>query len=475
MTRAVLMIIVVAMLAVFACPATAQENTKTSPEAVRKAIEKGAEWLKKQQKPDGSFEGTGELERDYPGGTTALALLALLRTGRLSRNDPICMRGHIYLKSKVTPEYSKVYSVSLALMVMEAYCVPNIQKQDSDESTVADPPDPPEKTVKNIYKKFLTKSDRKWMEDLTKWLLEKRADKVWRYPGAAEGKLAGDEDLSNTHYAVLALNAARRLGLKIGSDVWLKVADYCLEHQERHGKRVDSFKVAAADFEIKELRKIRDRYLRDLKETIKAYNKEIQDAVRKGKKPESLGFTRENCVAKVVKPSLDSRRHDMRARGWAYLPENQPYTGSMTASGVTILAVCKDALESAGKYRKVEKDVDQAIRDGCAWLAENFTVEKNPGDSRGYLYYYLASLEHAGAHCMLRRFGEHDWYEEGAKYLLAKQAAGGSWPSLPSGSALTNTCFAMLFLSKATIPLVSVPDQEAYPGSDIFDGVGGGK
>ncbi|MCX7702953.1 MAG: hypothetical protein N2234_02465, partial [Planctomycetota bacterium] len=78
-----------------------------------------------------------------------------------------------------------------------------------------------------------------------------------------------------------------------------------------------------------------------------------------------------------------------------------------------------------------------------------------------------------------RKLGKHDWWKEGAEYLLGVQNADGSWPGSEQGgvrqgdttSPMVNTCFAILFLKKATMPLVKLPEQ-IYSGEGL---VGGGK
>ena len=61
---------------------------------------------------------------------------------------------------------------------------------------------------------------------------------------------------------------------------------------------------------------------------------------------------------------------------------------------------------------------------------------------------------------MVNMFGSHDWYKEGAEYLLAEQASAGSWHTKKTySSAVVDTCFAILFLCKATTPIVNVPDE----------------
>jgi hypothetical protein len=166
----------------------------------------------------------------------------------------------------------------------------------------------------------------------------------------------------------------------------------------------------------------------------------------------------------------------MYARGWSYIPEGlagehkwmEVKCGSMTTSGAAALMICKAALEGTGPYRAAEDKINKSIRDGCAWLANNFTVTTNPGRG-GYHFYFLYGMERVGVLTLCRMLGKHDWYEEGANYLLGAQSGNGSWSVNTGESPLVNTCFALLFLKRATTPIVELPEQ-AYTGEDIFGG-----
>ena len=52
--------------------------------------------------------------------------------------------------------------------------------------------------------------------------------------------------------------------------------------------------------------------------------------------------------------------------------------------------------------------------------------------------------------------GRHEWYVEGAEMLLAAQNADGSWAAKTQVNPLRDTCFAILFLRRATRPLQDV-------------------
>lgn len=92
--------------------------------------------------------------------------------------------------------------------------------------------------------------------------------------------------------------------------------------------------------------------------------------------------------------------------------------------------------------------IDSAIQRGVGWMNKNFTVS-NP---TGWPLYYLYGLERLGALADTDKFGNRDWYQEGAAHLVATQAADGSWQEQVGTDV--GTCFAVLFLTKATAKMV---------------------
>jgi hypothetical protein len=131
----------------------------------------------------------------------------------------------------------------------------------------------------------------------------------------------------------------------------------------------------------------------------------------------------------------------------------------MTTAGIAALAIVKDRLKALGKLDKeTGRTIDASMVDGLAWIAKEFTVRKNPGAPNGWHYYYLYGLERAGAMTGLQWFGKHDWYREGAEYLVHEQSPEGWWPE-PKETAnarwqyrTPQTCFALLFLRRASVP-----------------------
>ena len=83
-----------------------------------------------------------------------------------------------------------------------------------------------------------------------------------------------------------------------------------------------------------------------------------------------------------------------------------------------------------------------------------------------WLFYYLYSLERVGRVLGLDFIGTHEWYPEGAKYLLSTQKPDGSWigKSEEEDPRLA-TSFALLFLTRSTQSLTA---QEVKRGGEGF-------
>jgi hypothetical protein len=133
-------------------------------------------------------------------------------------------------------------------------------------------------------------------------------------------------------------------------------------------------------------------------------------------------------------------------RGWSYLLRGDAY-GSMTAGAVGALTICDFILGSDWKK-------DDAVNAGLNWLRDNFTVSENPRHGQNHHYYYLYGLERAGMLTGTEKLGKNDWYAEGTSYLLEAQARDGGW-----GSSI-DTCFAILFLRRATRSLTETRDLQ---------------
>lgn len=145
--------------------------------------------------------------------------------------------------------------------------------------------------------------------------------------------------------------------------------------------------------------------------------------------------------------------------GWGYASGGSPKsatTGSMTAAAVA----CLGALRACGCRTDGAPEADPLAR-GLRWMAEHFSVDKNHGPTkggarqrqknagRGWLHYYLWTLERAFVLADVEKIAGHDWYREGAARLLRTQKKDGSWRG---EHPLYATSFGLLFLTRAADP-----------------------
>lgn len=133
-------------------------------------------------------------------------------------------------------------------------------------------------------------------------------------------------------------------------------------------------------------------------------------------------------------------------QGWGYTG-SKGAKGSMTAGAIGAMCIYRYILGSDWR-----RDTD--ILEGLQWLNKNYTVTQNPKAGGAWHYYYLYGLERAGMLYGTEMIGNHRWYKDGANYLISKQNGNGSWGGGKgkgaAQAALENTCFAILFLKRAT-------------------------
>jgi hypothetical protein len=151
---------------------------------------------------------------------------------------------------------------------------------------------------------------------------------------------------------------------------------------------------------------------------------------------------------------------------WGYTP-GEPGDGSMTCAGIGGLAISTAALESGDaavedgqvqccRPHSADDNLERAIN----WLAQRFSVSRNPRPAnRGQpvIYYYLYGLERAGRLTARRFIGDHDWYREGAEFLVHQQdPLSHYWTHnwYAESEPHISTSLALLFLSKGRRPIV---------------------
>ncbi|MCA9236953.1 MAG: DUF4159 domain-containing protein [Planctomycetales bacterium] len=165
---------------------------------------------------------------------------------------------------------------------------------------------------------------------------------------------------------------------------------------------------------------------------------------------------------------------------WGYQPD-WVGIGSMTCAGVGAMIICTGQQgDGSAKVddQRVEcclpaKD-DDWLKNAERWMGRNFSVAKNPG-SRAWHYYYLYGLERFGRLTARRFIGEHDWYREGAEFLLSQQDPfSHHWTGSPHAEDNPHiaTSLALLFLSKGRWPVLmgkleygSDHDWDNHPGA----------
>ncbi len=405
------------------------------PVRINQAIDSGVEWLKKQTFTAGNWNDTIEGDAPYdpdfkgdvyshPTGCTSLSLYALLKSG-VPKDDPVIVKGFQWLKKttggitkpkgkeKGRKDLTTAYripngSYELAVLILAIEARANPHKRDAER----------ERELKFRLKKGeklktdvkLEADDQAWMKELVDALMKRwHRGKGWRY-GHWNGKSfdngpRGDSDLSASNLVMLALLAAERCGFAQSDEFYVSVLRWTLTHQEKEGPPVH-------------------RWDPSLKEEDRKYGQ--------GKD---------------------------QARGFGYVgitgtDKENVATGSMTACGLANIVICTSILEarnSPSYSGELAQAAEKGWWDGVAWLDYFWSVTGNVGHG-GYHYYYLYCLERA---CDLKRIhliAGRPWYPLGAQVLVDEQGPIGSWMKNDTHrpSDILNTCFALLFLNRAT-------------------------
>jgi hypothetical protein len=379
---------------------------------VNDAIDRGVGWLRDVQRADGTFADYA----GYPIGVDALAYHTMRVCG-VPRDDPAATKAWAALQRTYADRGRTAglhtYSAALLLMAIAEH---------GDRAT-----DP-----RSDREVRLSATDQQWAAEVARWIARgQNSDGTWTYDCDADGpygRRGGSAyDNSNTQYALLGLKAAARCGVTIDSRVWKEAMQHFLETQDPAGPETPRFDPDAG--------------------------------------------VRGRTSAGPVKD---------RARGWGYQGTGGAY-GSMTAGGVGSVVICRsELLGTATMTRTLDAASETSVRDGIAWLGRNFTVLTNPGPRNsmagvGWHLYYLYAVERAGVLAGVEWMGDRDWYGEGARHLCDAQDDDGSWRSgagpgagpgrrrgerravaprvLSDPMQAVDTCFALLFLKKGTIPV----------------------
>ena len=185
-----------------------------------------------------------------------------------------------------------------------------------------------------------------------------------------------------------------------------------------------------------------------------------------------LGLYAAAEVGIPVKPEVWGRSREYwekaqrRDGAWGYMPfaADNP-TASMTSAGISSLVITgikrfqgQEVLLPSGEIRNCGKSgTNVNLQHGIDWMSTHFRVRENWGRGQLWKYYFLYGLERAGRLTGQRFFGEHDWYREGAEYLVGEQdKLQGYWTGGEhlEREPIISTSFALLFLAKGRAPVL---------------------
>lgn len=403
----------IACLFIFASlvPAVAQD---TPPDLdfefkVTKAIEKGCAWLKGRS--------VAKNAHHFRNGN-ALILLTYAHAG-VDQNDAHFQK---LLKEALEDELLATYGVCLIAMSLEEidrvkyqwrifqcaqYLVDNISLKGTiryGEKTELPPPPENNDVATNLGGKD-TGTGRVFGESSPKPASGHSTGKpkvTNRIPVKKNRPGQGDHDHSNMQYLALGLRACHDAGIILPKELIL------------------AFQKHLKDAQLKASGPVEPLFL-DTTELQRAGGKGTRATLKAGVAPKAWSYT---------SPATKGSAKHKEARG------------SMTAGSIGALCICSYLLKQDWKQ-------DKEILEGMQWLNKNFMVDDNPGYPGHWHYYYLYGLERAGMLYGTKMIGDHDWYRTGAEYLLAQQSESGQWKSA------IETCFAILFLKKATRALVA--------------------
>ncbi len=227
----------------------------------------------------------------------------------------------------------------------------------------------------------------------------------WGYP-------TGVLDLSNTQFVALAFWAAHRIGLKVPLDVTQRMVMATIDvHQQK--------------------------------------------PFRSPVKLTSRGRSQ------AGKPKI---------AGFCYDP-NKPESvrGSMTIAG---LAVQRIAREIFGRKlgRKVLKPSDASEKLALGWMEAHWSLDTNHGtDPNNQQLFYLWGIERLGALFDTDEFFSNPWYKPGAVVILGLEKDQSGRKGIGSWGLLHQTCYSLLFLSRASRAASSGKKKKSAPDSWLQD------
>ncbi|MGH7152245.1 MAG: hypothetical protein ACREIU_16180, partial [Planctomycetota bacterium] len=201
-------------------PSSPPDPDRDLKERVDVAVEYGVRWLRRVQRPDGSwgpFENSARLQ--FRSGYTAIALLALLASD-VNKFDPAVEKGFRWLEENPA---RFTYEIGLAMMAHDLRAAPLHERLELERM------DPSDRRAYR-FPRDLGARERERMLGYVAHLEKHRFQGLWDY-----GSYPTTGDVSNAQYALLGLKAAVRCGLKVDPEVWADSLDYFLRCQVPRG------------------------------------------------------------------------------------------------------------------------------------------------------------------------------------------------------------------------------------------------
>ncbi len=140
--------------------------------------------------------------------------------------------------------------------------------------------------------------------------------------------------------------------------------------------------------------------------------------------------------------------------GWGYSSLSRKDSEiSMALAGLASIYVCIDNLHNDTSLTcKGNQDIP-AVQKAMNYVSVHFNEIPN----RPWFYYAMYGAERVAFATGYKYFGQHDWYKEGRREILARQEPAGSWTvgaGAHGGGMNTSTSYALLFLLRGSRPVV---------------------
>lgn len=396
--------------------ANAPKVARTLQDRINAAIEKGVEWLKKKQATDGSW-GPCTFNRHYgekgpsgnytghPTGPTSFSVYTLAKCD-VEMKDPVVQKGLKWLRDRTVQTFDNTgdntktnlstYETASILMMLEAVYHRSAKVTGSQKKRryVSENPNepPPQSPFLKFNKDKQGEKDWKWLHQRVLWLTRDQT--------ISRGK--GNTTVNGTQNP---------------NGGW------------RYGQRNGDQDLSATQFVLLGLRAA-----------------------------SMAGYPVEKTAPNAYRWALQFIQQMQAGDGAFSYQKGLGWAASMDACGVGALLICKEQM--ALTKQEVPSWVEDSIKRGMAHLDTCFDANENKGFHEGspYNYYYLYSVERVGDMTGRKEFNAKDWYVRGAEALLANQGPEGAFSDSTScGPTDTlGTCFALLFLKRATVPAVTI-------------------